>query len=269
MSTIEILMVTCCLEPSRADILNQVIHNLEQQAPELMPRITVFDNASTEFAVKEQLTSHFTNVFQSDHNVGYWSAIDWWLSNLKTTPDYTYIIESDMMHYNLHWLGQCKKFLDHHPDIGAMRLHEYSIKDFHLYNKDAPVPGSRSNLWQSHTNRVTGESVKFEQIEGVFWKTNFLTQLPALNRFETMKSCFEQLSAYERFTEHEFQRLYHVKYPQISILDGGMFNCDLNPYGTKVITGSWTDAKELQRLGYQSTRFASITPKDQYTVQRG
>jgi len=265
-----ILLVTCCLEQSRYEIVKQVIDNLKTCCPvDWLDRITVFDNASTYLGMGE-LNHTFPNVYRSDKNVGYWSAIDWWLDHLdKTTqPKYTYIIESDMMHYNAHKLADCVKFLDQHDDIGSMRLHEYSIQDFRLYNKDAPLPQSRSNLWQSHTNKVTGDSVVHNQVDGPFWRTNFLTQLPALNRFETMKWCFEQLRCHERFTELDFQSFYHIKYPQISILDGGIFNCDLNPYGTRVITGSWTDPKELQRLGYQSTRFATITPKDQYTVTR-
>ena len=47
-----------------------------------------------------------------------------------------------------------------------------------------------------------------------------------------------------------------------------MFNCDLNPYGTDVVTGSWTSPEALTRLGYQGTRHASIVPRDQYTVTR-
>jgi hypothetical protein len=271
MSRVACLLVTCCLERSRSELLAQVITNLQQQAPELHETLTVFDNASTEPDVIDVLRDCYTHVYQCDRNVGYWTAIDWWLQQLKDDPPaYTYIIESDMMHYRFSGLYDAVEFLDLNPGIGSVRLHEYSIENWRYYNKDAPIPGSRSNLWQSHTNKVTGESVGHSLVDAQrgIWKTNFLTQLPALNRYQDMAWCFDQLAAQERFTELDFQRLYHSRHPVIAILDGGVFNCDLNPYGTTGVTGSWTSAEELKRLGYQSTRFASIVPRGQYNVRR-
>jgi hypothetical protein len=274
-----ILLVTCCLEPSRYEVAKQVFANIRDNCPpEWVNNITVFDNASTYLGVGE-IRSTFQNVYRADHNVGYWSAIDWWLNHLEKespwpvgdqtfTPKYTYIIESDMIHYGAHRLADCVKFLDAHDDIGSVRLHEYSIENMRFYNKDAPIPGSRSNLWQSHVNKATGQSIVHNQVEGPFWRNNFLTQLPALNRFATMKKVFDLLAQCPQFTEFDFQQMYHVEYPEISIIDGGIFNCDLNPYGTKVVTGSWTDPKVLKQLGYQNTRFASIAPRSQYTVTR-
>lgn len=265
---IAILLVTCCLERSRYDILKCVVDNLEWQDPNSTNYITVFDNASTVPETSE-LLSRFTNVFRADRNVGYWTAIDWWLNSMQSDPpDYTYIVESDMIHYDFKRLPECINFLDKHPEIGSMRLHEYSIENLHLYNKDAPLKNSRSNLWQSHTNKITGAPIAHQHVEDAFWATNFLTQLPALNRYDTMKRVFEKLRSVERFTELDFQRLYHEEYPLISIIDGGIFNCDLNPYGTKIITGSWTSPKELEKLGYSPTRQALIVANNQYMVTK-
>jgi hypothetical protein len=270
MSRVACLLVTCCLEQSRADILANVVSNLQEQAPELHETLTVFDNASTVPGVIDVLRDCYTHVYQADKNVGYWSAISWWLDLLADDPpSYTYVIESDMVHYSFQDVYRAASFLDEHPELGAVRLHEYSVEHMHLFNKDRPVPGSRSNLWQSHTNRVTGEGVRHTLVEAPFWKTNFLTQLPALNRYPTMKQAFADLSARDRpFTEVEFQRLYHAAYPEIAVLDGGIFHCDLNHHGTKSLTGSWTPEAELKRLGYQPTRRALIAPKDQYVVAR-
>lgn len=270
---VAMLLVTCCLEPSRLELLKRVIDNIEDQAPHMLETITVFDNASTEPGTAEQL-KRFSRVFRANKNVGYWSAIDWWLDSVQgEAPDYTYIIESDMIHYGLEGMGMdlfeaCSMFLDSYPELGSMRLHEYSIEHRHLFNKDAPRQDSRRNLWQSHTNKVTGRPVIHEHVAGSFWRTNFLTQLPALNRYPTMRSVFSELASRGSFTELDFQRLYHDRHPQISILDGGIFHCDLNPYGSKGVTGSWSTPEELAKLGYQGTRFASITPRDQYTVSR-
>ena len=263
----EILLVSCCLEPSRTALLKKVVENLDSISKE---NITVFDNASTEPGVRQLLIENFSNVFQSNTNVGYWTAIDWWLRRLDTSghsPDYTYIIESDMIHYGLDKLNECADFLDRNPNLGGMRLHEYSVENFRYYDKDSPIPGSRSGLWQSHRNRVTNKAVKHEHVEGPFWKTNFLTQLPALNRYAAMSQVFASLHA-TNFTELEFQRLYHKIYPENSLLDGGMYHCDLNPYGSDSITGSWTSPEQLAKIGYHSTRYTSILSPDKYDVKQ-
>lgn len=264
-----ILLVTCCLEQSRYELVKQVFDNIKTQCPpDWKSRITVFDNAST-FLSSEEILNTVDNVYRCDRNVGYWTAIDWWLESLKSDPPvYTYVIESDMMHYGAYHLDECVKFLDRHPNLGGMRLHEYSVENFHLYNKDEPRPDSKRNLWQSHTNKVTGQSINLQRVEGSFWSTNFLTQLPALNRYQALKTVFNQLHDRGQFTELDFQHAYHDMYPNIAIHDGGIFNCDLNPYGTPGITGSWTSAQDLQKIGYQSTRFATIVPRDQYMVTR-
>ncbi len=264
-----ILLVTCCLEETRYKIARRVIDNIVDDCPYSWRRqLTVFDNASTYLGLGELCTT-FSNVVQADHNVGYWTAIDWWLDSLKADPPkYTYIIESDMIHYGAYDMGKCVRFLDEHPELGSVRLHEYWVAKRHLYDKDNPRHDSRRNLWQSHTNRVTGQPIVHQQVDRDLYRTNFLTQLPALNRYSTMMECFDDLRQRAKFAEPDFQAMYHARYPEIAILDGGMFNCDLNPYGTDVVTGSWTDAEALKRLGYQSTRHASIVSRDQYTVTR-
>jgi len=275
--SVAFLLVTCCLEQSRAEILAQVLKNLGEQAPELYEKLTVFDNASTITGVEDVLRDCYLNVYRANKNVGYWTAIDWWLDHLAgDPPTYTYIIESDMIHYNFNKLWTCAAFLDDHPDVGSVRLHQYDVANRHLFNKDAPRPDSKRNLWQSHRNKVTGEPVVLEKAEGDIWTSNFLTQLPALNRYETMRGVFKVLnharlaktSVDHVFSEFDFQRLYWQDYQKTAILDGGIFHCDLNPYDKRSLTGSWSSPEELRRIGYQTTRMASITPRDQYTVTK-
>lgn len=267
--SVAFLLVTCCLEQSRAEILAQVLKNLGEQAPELYETLMVFDNASTVPGVTDVLRDCYTNVYKSDKNVGYWSAIDWWLDHLATDPpELTYIIESDMIHYGFNKLWECARYLHDNQDVGSCRLHDYSIAERHLYNKDAPLPDSRRNLWQSHINRATGKPVLFSPSEGDIWTTTFLTQLPALNRYETMIEVFDVLRSRSQFTERDFQSLYWNRYQRTAILDGGIFNCDLNPYDARTLTGSWSSPEQLRQTGYQTTRVATITPRDQYTVTR-
>lgn len=263
------LLVTCCLDWSRAAILSQVLDNLHEKLPELKGQLTVFDNASTEFDVNS-LTGTYV-VHQSDRNVGYWSAVDWWLKSLANDPpDYVYVIESDMMHFDgaFKKICECADYLDANQDVGSVRLHEYSVAQKHLYNKDKPRKDSRRNLWQSHTNRVTGKHVIIDHSSGDIWSTTFLTQVPALNRYGSMVNCFDELSTLASFYESNFQELYWNQHQRTGILDGGIYNCDLNHYGSGAITGSWTDPNELKKLGYQQTRYASIVPREEYKVKR-
>lgn len=266
------LLVTCCLEQSRAEILVEVLKNLNEQAPELHETLTVFDNASTVPGVTDALREYYTNVYRSNKNVGYWTSIDWWLDHIADDPPaYTYIIESDMIHYNWPDVYRATGFLDGHPELGAVRVYEYSINKMHLYNKDKPVPGSMTHAWQSHRNVVTGDSIKHELVEAPFWKTNFLTILPAINRYAAMKQCFDQLRDLKSFSEPDFRRLYHDLYPNIAIHDGGIFHChmsDSNATAKGTVTASWSSPENLQRLGYHPTRKATITPRDQYNVTK-
>lgn len=262
---ISFLFVTCCLEQSRSDVLPDVVANILEQAPELKEQLIVFDNGSTQPGVRTLLCDSFKNVFGCETNVGYWTAIDWWLSNCVNF-EYTYIIESDMMHYQFNRIYQCESYLDKNPQIGAVRLHEYSVANRHLYNKDIPHADSRRTLWLSHTNKVNNKPVAIEYGEGDIWNASFLTQLPALNRSATMKRAFAKLHELNSFCELDFQRFYYDEYQVNAILDGGLFNCPLSSYGSKTLTGSWSSEAELRSVGYKSTRYARIIPSSQYKV---
>jgi hypothetical protein len=268
MKDVAFLFVTCCLEPTRVEILETVIDNMRTNAPELLLSATVFDNGSTQSRTTELLLRNFAHVNVCDHNVGYWTAIDWWLKSLRDAPpEYTYIVESDMIHYDFPKLDIARQYLDSHADVGSVRLHEYSVENRHLYNKDAPVQASRKNIWQSHTNKVTGKiiSLQDEGFHGIH-STNFLTQLPALNRYSAMTKCFDRLSALPKFSELDFQRFYHEEYSKIAILDGGIFHGDPGSWGSKTVTGSWSSETELRATGYQSTRFSTIVSPKEYKV---
>jgi len=266
---LNILLVSCCLERSRYDVLKKVIENLKKDCPSSwVLDMTVFDNASTWIGLGE-LRDTFPTVFRADRNVGYWTAIDWWLERLRLNddqPEYTYIIESDMIHYDAAFMRNCLAFMDQHPEFGGMRLHEYCVENAHLYNKDKPTALSKRWCWQSHTNKVTGEAVTLEHVENVFWKTNFLTQLPALNRYPIMVKVFDRLRMMPNFTELDFQRFYHDENRIIALKDLGMFKCEQQPFDPRTITGSWSSPEDLKRHGYHPTRTAFIVPRDQYTV---
>ena len=266
------LLVTCSMEPMRANVLRNVVENIITVAPVLYNVLTVFDNASTEpdtLEVLNGLNRNFAPVFRASENVGYWSAIDWWLDSMnESPPKYTYIIESDVIHYDFNKLRNCVDYLDIHNDVGSVRLLEFSVKNKQFYNKDARVEGSRVSAWQSSTNKATGERIVINHDEGDLYKTTFLTQLCALNRYETMLETFKRLRGFQKFSELDFQKLYWEKYKSTGLLDGGIFHAELTAAKNNLPTGSWTPIDELKRMGYLPSRFASITPQNEYTVQR-
>ena len=267
-SEIDFLLVTCSMEQSRHDILKNVVDNLKQQAPEILEKITVFDNASKIEDTHRLLLSTFKNVYISNKNVGYWTAINWWLNNIQTKK-FVYIIESDIIHYDFQKIYECETFLNSNSDVGSVRLHEYSVKNRHLYNKDCPVRDSKKSIWQSHTNKCTNKKIELSQTDNSdIWKTTFLTHLPALNRSETLKKCFMKLSKYEKLSEFDFQKLYWDEFKITGILDSGIFNVPDAAFGTKNITGSWTDKNVLQQIGYQETRNSKIVATEDFEVKK-
>jgi len=257
------LLVTCCLEKTRSDLLKKVVDNLLSEFPEAVSRVCVFDNASTQDV---SCLTKFSNYYKCETNVGYWSAIDWWLRSGLADKRYSYIIESDLIHHDFFMLNNCSDLLDHRDDIGAVRVHEYSVENKHLYDKDNPVKGSKKNAWRSHTNKVTNEKVTLTQIKDKLFESNFLTHLPALNRTSCLLDCFDKLKNKD-FCELDFQKLYHDHYQKIAVLDGGIF-VDNAGFESGLITGSWTSQSTLDKIGYKNTRFTRLVDTSEIKVQK-
>lgn len=254
------------MDSSRSEILSQVIDNLIAESPGLKHELDIFDNASTHFD-RSIIRQNFDNVYFSDRNVGFWSAIDWWLNKLSDDPpDYVYVIESDLIHHDFFRINDCALFLDSNPDLGGVRIHEYVVTERHLYDKDNPCVGSHRHAWRSHINRVTGESVQISQGSGDLYKTTFPAHVPAINRFSMMKHAIDCLGILPTFSEHDFQRFCHDCYQRNAILDGGLFQ-ELAFNGAGAV-GSFLPADVLNQMGYQTTRTAKIVPRNQYTVQK-
>ena len=81
-----------------------------------------------------------------------YAALDWILRNRAAALpgpacDLAYVIESDMIHYDVGRLAEAEAFLRTRPDVGAVRCMEYSVADRRLYDKSSPVPGGRRWAW--------------------------------------------------------------------------------------------------------------------------
>jgi hypothetical protein len=259
------ILVTCTKESTRYEILKHVVSNLQSVADEqFFKDMIVFDNASS-YPGSISLIENFFNVFQSNKNFGFWSAIFWCLNNYESILGrdykYVYIIESDLIHTNdaLKRLQDCETFLDLNNDVGHIRTEEFLVSEKHLYDKQRPRKDSRKYAWVTQENGVENKRVDFHIADPAarIYKCNFLAKLPALSRLSTVKSVFSELSKMKSFVEADYQRLYYQHYRTSAVLDGGVFHSKLsNEDIHSVVNGS---ANYNLEIDYLPTRFDSIT----------
>lgn len=259
------LFVSCCVEQSRFDIMKQVLASIKNETNsknfQLDHDLLAFDNGSTVEGTRELLLDNFSKVYVSDTNEGYWSAIFWLLNNYEQLVEnpkkyrYVYIIESDHFHYAIEKLNACEQALDQHENLGSIRTSEYVVAEQHLYNKSNQDPNGRKYAWVSHVNTVTSAPISLKLLIknlGIY-NTNFLTCLHSVNRLEALKEVFIELQAQDKFSEHDFQKLYHNRFQQIGLVDGGIFHAKLGfTPGGGGLSGSWSH--DVSRLGYKTTR---------------
>lgn len=262
------LLVTCCLEQTRFDILKQVVEDVTAKGiggDDLL----VFDNGSTVPGTRE-LLSRFKHVMIADENYGFWSAIHYALQNysqlMGAQYPLVYVVESDEIHYAYDKMETCERFMISHPEFGSMRLQEFSVTESWLYDKTRPVPESRRWAWTRLENFFTGQRATFEQVEPSFYATNLSPQVCALNRMDFMLDAFDHLVTLKKLAEVDFQRKYFERYAQTALLDGGMFHAKAS-FDAEVMTGSHSEAGKMANVGYRSTRFDSIVPVDQMHVR--
>lgn len=273
MSTLYIF-VSCCMEETRFNTLKTVVSNLKASLSEdIMNNMIVFDNASRSPGTLDILTEVFPTVIQSNVNVGLWSAVHWVLHNYKSIIDknyeFVYVIESDCLHYDIEQIPYCEQALKDNPELASIRCQEFSVANRHLYDKMRQQKDSVKYAWVNQTNTITGGRVEFEKLEGYnnrIYKSNFLNQIPALNRLEDMKDVFDGLLLMGSFEEQDFRRLYHDKYKHVGILDGGMWDSFLGNVTTAIATASHTPIQEFEKMGYRTTRQATMELLDSFVV---
>lgn len=254
------LIVTCCREPTRFAILQNVVQNFKDQFPDSFQNdLIVFDNASNDETC-QLLTDTFRNVWRSEQNVGLWNAIYWTLQNyervLGRTYKFIHIMESDHCYFHADGLVDCENVLEQ-TDYGAIKCHEYSVKNKHLYDKDQQQVGSHTDCWIRHRNVVTDKPVELIRLmtNSNVYVTNFLVNLHNVLRIDSMKTVFNALRTAKNFDEQQFQREFHKLHPQILLLDGGVFNMT---FGDKhvlkqTMMGSGNNGEAFSKAGYVET----------------
>ena len=260
------VVVTCSLERSRQQILEVVIDSLRLQDPSFLQHCIVFDNASTQPETIPLLRSLFPRVYQSRNNAGYWSALNWALTQsthiLGRSYRYIYVIESDMVHVPGAFtkLDLCERVLVENQLLGSVRTEEFNVETRELYDKGSPQAKSRRYAWVHQTNAITGERIEFKHLEPMMnlFSCNFLTKVPSLTRMDTMLRVFSSLrNMLDGFSELDFQHHYHSEYPQIALLNYGIYNCQLANLQAGVVNGSW-ETPESRAVGYRLTRLDTI-----------
>jgi hypothetical protein len=260
------LLVTCSMDESRAVLAERVVANLVEQSRRLdfLPSLIAFDNGSR-FDRHCELFPDEVLLCRAGRNVGYWTAIHWALANherlLGRSFEFLYIIESDLFHYDIERLADCESFLLEHPDVGAVRTQEFSVRWRWLYDKRlAALPFVRRHSMVVQYDATTGQRVRFVPADKQrrIFTANFHTKLPALNRMAAVRTIFSDLASQEQVTELDFMQRYHRLFPTIAILDGGIYWTAGNDLSGRIITGSWTDSTQQAAVGYENTRITRI-----------
>lgn len=269
------MLVTCCMEKTRFDVLEKVVENLvEQKDKSFFDNLIVWDNNSQYPGTLELLKKNFPRILQSKDNVGLWSGVHWMLHNYKEIIpkdlEFAYTIESDCLHYDLEQLPYCEQVLLDHKDLGSVRCQEFSVKDRALYDKNSQSKESKRYAWVTQINSVTGEPVSFEKISGYnnrMYKSNFLAQIPNLNRIDATKEILDELLIKGEFCEQDFRDKYHERYSHLCLLDGGMWESKLGAFYEKTITASFSPVDTVKKAGYRTTRQATMEPLDSFVVE--
>lgn len=257
------LLVTCCKEPIRFEILEKVVEQLKiaEGYDGVRPHMIAFDNASTVPGTIELIQTLGIPVYEASVNLGYWSSIRWILDNVDLTGyEFIHIIESDCFYYgDMNRIGAVERYMQQHTDTSCVRLLEYTVAESHLYNKTLGRSDARKYAWVSHRNAVSGKKVELHKTdhEGIY-DSNFLAHLPALNRLSVIVNAFDKLGFNQKFSELDFQRHCYDQLHRVGVLDGGIFHAELgftlgNP---SVPSGSWS--KDVSQYGYRTTRHDTI-----------
>ena len=247
-----------------------VAKNLAETVPRagLADRFVVFDNAST-FDDHLACLPPGSLICRAERNVGYWAAIKWVLETrveLFARPfDYLYIVESDLVHWDLRQLAACEAFLDAEQRASGVRTQEFSVRWRWRYDKRLkflPFHVTRSEV--ALRNAITGERAWFSPVkehDGIYL-SNLHPKLPALNRISALDTVFAALATKDAFVEADFFRLMMGCHPLIGVFDGGLYHSLISgSEGGTVVTGSYSANQALAKFGYHPTRSARISPQ--------
>jgi len=268
-NTIIILIVLCAFESTRFEISKKVIKSINDEVNNLKNyKIFILENGST-YNLRNSDIPFSCTLIRLNKNVGYWSAIYYFLDYLKMNQEagsYIYIVESDNYHYNMNRLNHARLFLIDNPNINSVRTQEFIIKFKELFSKESFLKflGNRRSR-VSLINAVTGEKAYFKKDKSTdsLYISNLHAKLPSLHRIEALRKVFVNLSRYSSFTEWNFFREMQNLSDKIGIVDYGCY-FTLSQYRNRKIipSGSWIKEHKLHDMQYLPTRKDKIREEE-------
>lgn len=263
-----VLLVTCSRDATRERMAIDVMKNLAVEIPKagLDTSFIVFDNAST-FRGHLDYLPEGARFIDCPNNIGYWSAIQHVLNIhpalFQRDFDFIYLIESDLVHHDLAALGECEEFLRATPEAACVRTQEFNVQQAWRYDKKLkflPFHVARSEIHL--IDLVTGSKAWFRKAKEFqhIYLSNLHAKLPALNRMDSMKKVFVQLSGQENFSEQDFFVEMRKLHPLIGLYNGGLFHSIFSRENKEDISGSYIDDKKMAEIGYFATRKSRIVP---------
>ncbi len=266
-STLAVL-ITCSRDQTRGEMAREVMKNLRVQIPlaGLSDSFIVFDNGSL-YREHLDFAPPGATILESKKNVGYWSAINFVLSNyetyIKRRFEFIYLIESDLIHHDLDRLSECEIFLRRHSEASCVRTQEFSVAMRWRYSKALQllpfhVRRSQVNLF----NAVSKERAWFKKADGgsKIYLSNLHAKLPALNRIDLMRQTFARLSTLEEFSEGDFFAEMFRTHSHIGVYDGGLYHSIFDRKSH--LSGSYSSDREMKEIDYLPTRQAKIVSMD-------
>ena len=252
-------VVLCTQDEARRKNALRLIRNLNKNYSKVGMKILVFDNGSVHRDILEEISvPHF--IARCSVNVGYWSALKWVVTHYRSLfgQDFEFIhpIESDFYLYKLQRLNDAQEFLKRCPSVNTVRTQEFHVKYRNFYFKQSRIPRFLKRSVVSNYNGVTRETVVLSEADnaGNVYLSNWHAKVPALHRIEIFGQVFDELSELPIVTEEEFMKAMHRYANNVGVLDGGIWSMNLASPKLKGVTGSYSDAKELDCKNYRNTR---------------
>lgn len=270
-ASILVLLVTCARTEQRQIIEKSVIEQLVKIAKKELPNLSfmLFDNNS-KYSNHLDKFQEIGPVFSMKNNRGLWSAIHWVLRNesrIYTNPHkYLHIIESDLFIKTLEPLIEISNTLDKFVNLHMARTQEFSVRYSWRFNKKYsflpyPFHVRRSQVDLKNTSNLL--DFRYKLIANLsnykLYSTNLNAKLPGLHKIESLRMVIYELAKLGSFSEKNFFKVYSKLSNTIAMLDKGIWYSLTDSKKYSKDTGSYGDPLYLSEIGYQETRYSSIS----------
>lgn len=255
------VLVTCTMDSTREKALQACLNSLEIEHKRcgFAKNLIVVDNNSK---INEPLLKFGIDCpkLTFSQNIGYWGAVLWALENCESifgrSFEFVHPVESDLVFYKTERLECAVNYLKNSTNVNTVRTQEFSVRYRHRFFKGNRSLFAKNRSRVAPYNGVTGEKLRLIQssVDGKVWETNWHPKMPALHRFDALKSCLNRLKLCGPFTELDFMRIMSSGTDRVAVLDGGIYYSLLAAPRKGEVTGSYSPPSDLEKYGYRTTR---------------